>query len=207
MFLVSSRSSPGARAFRPPSFVARRSAAVAGPRIPAPRLRAFTLVELIVVMVLLLIVASMVAPRMSSFFRGRALSSEARRMLSLIHHAQSQAVAEGAPVLLWIDAVNSRYGIEIQSSHSLGDERSIAYTADPSLTFETPFATEPVASEDGDELLGMGDLPAIRFNPDGFFDEASVQRIVIRQGAEGALELAPTANRLGYEIRPANISN
>ena len=53
--------------------------------------RGFTLVELIVVMVLLLIVASMVAPRMSSFFRGRALSAEARRMLSLINYGQSRA--------------------------------------------------------------------------------------------------------------------
>lgn len=39
--------------------------------------RAFTLVELIVVMVLLLTVASMVMPRMAAFFRGRALSQEA----------------------------------------------------------------------------------------------------------------------------------
>jgi prepilin-type N-terminal cleavage/methylation domain-containing protein len=47
--------------------------------------RAFTLVELIVVMVLLLTVASLVAPRMSSFFKGRALSGEAQRVLSLLH--------------------------------------------------------------------------------------------------------------------------
>lgn len=168
----------------------------------------FTLVELIVVMVLLLIVASMVAPRMSSFFRGRALSSEARRMLSLINYGQSRAVAEGVPVLLWIDTSKSTYGLESQAGYSGEDARPIAYTAEPSLTLETAASAEPMESESGDELLGLSEgLPAIRFNPDGFFDEAGVTRIVIRQGPEGALELVPTANRLSYEIRPAPISN
>jgi type II secretion system protein H len=170
--------------------------------------RAFTLVELIVVMVLLLIVASMVAPRMSSFFRGRALSSEARRMLSLINHAQSRAVSEGVPVLLWIDANRSTYGLDVQASHATGDDRPVTYTAEASLTLETPMPTGQPVSESEDETLGLPEnTPAIRFNPDGFFEEASATRIVIRQGTEGALELVPTANRLGYEIRPASISN
>jgi type II secretion system protein H len=170
--------------------------------------RGFTLVELIVVMVLLLIVASLVAPRMSSFFRGRALSSEARRMLSLINFGQSHAVATGVPVVLWIDTQKSTYGLEVQESHAAADDRSIVYTAEPSLTFETPFASERPVSEADDESLGLPDnLPSIRFNPDGFFDEVSVARIVIRQGAEAALEIVPTANRLGYEIRPATLSN
>jgi type II secretion system protein H len=97
----------------------RRALACVPMRAGGPRSqRAFTLVELIVVMVLLLIVASMVAPRMSSFFQGRALSQEARRMLSLAHFAQSRAVAEGVPVLLWIDTRNSTYGVEVQAAMS-----------------------------------------------------------------------------------------
>jgi type II secretion system protein H len=170
--------------------------------------RGFTLVELIVVMVLLLIVASMVAPRMSSFFRGRALSSEARRLLSLINHGQTRAVATGLPVLLWIDAASASYGLEIQAAHSGGDDRPVTYTADPSLSLETFLDSDRPASENDDETLGLTQgLPAIRFNPDGFFDEASVSKIVIRQGSDGALELVPTTNRLGYEILPATISN
>ena len=167
----------------------------------------FTLVELIVVMVLLLIVASLVAPRMSSFFRGRALSSEARRMLSLMNHAQSRAVAEGLPVLLWIDPASSTYGLEIQGTHAV-DERPITYSAEPSLSFETAAAADAPVSEDGVEALGLPEnRPAIRFNPDGFFEEGGVARIVIRQGDEAALELVPAPNRLRYEIRPASFSN
>ena len=42
--------------------------------------RAFTLVELILVLALLVVITSLVAPAMSNFIRGRALDSEARRL-------------------------------------------------------------------------------------------------------------------------------
>lgn len=172
------------------------------------RSRAFTLVELIVVMVLLLIVASMVAPRMSSFFRGRALSEEARRMLSLINHARSRAVAEGVPVLLWLDPARSTYGIEVQAGHQGGDGRTEVFTAEPSLSLEAVSTADMGVSEQGDEHMGLPEgRPAIRFAPDGFFDDSIIQKILIRQGDEGALEIAPTPNRLGFEIRPVARSN
>lgn len=165
--------------------------------------RGFTLVELILVMVLLTIVASMVAPRMSSFFRGRALSSEAQRLLSLTHYAQSRAVAEGVPVLLWIDVRGSAYGLNVQGGHTGADDREVAYEVDPTVALEVPAVTDAPVSEDDDERLGLPEnMAAIRFTPDGFFDESSVNRIILRQGAEGALELVPKPNRLGYEIRP-----
>src|SRR4051812_384981 len=69
--------------------------------------RAFTLLELILVLVLLAITASLVGGNMGSFFRGRALSFEARRMLSLTHYAQSRAVSEGVPMVLWFDPATS----------------------------------------------------------------------------------------------------
>ena len=58
----------------------------------------FTLIELIFVMVLLAIGAAMVAPAMASFYRGRLLNSEARRLLTLANYGQSRAIAEGVPV-------------------------------------------------------------------------------------------------------------
>ena len=165
--------------------------------------RGFTLVELILVMVLLTIVASFVAPRMSSFFRGRALSAEAQRLLSLTHYAQSRAVAEGVPVLLWIDPLRSAYGLEVQGGHASGNERDIAYETEPGVTLQLPAVTDAPISEDDDERLGLPEnVAAIRFTPDGYFDEVSVRQIILRQGDEAALEIAPKANRLGYEIRP-----
>ena len=173
-----------------------------------PAVPGFTLIELIFVLALLAIVALFVTASMGSFFRGRALNFEARRMLSLTHYAQSRAVAEGVPVILWINPASSTYGLSIQASFNdpQGDPRAVSYTTDSGLTLETPQAAVSVFSEQDDEKLGISTegISVIRFTPDGFFDESSVSRITIRQGAEAALELVPTLNRLGYEIRPAS---
>lgn len=170
--------------------------------------RAFTLIELIFVLALLAICAVLVTASMGSFFRGRVLNFEARRMLSLTHYAQSRAVSEGVPVILWINPADSTYGLAVQSSFNdpEGDAHAVRYTVEPSLTLETPAGVVAPISEQDDEKLGLADegLAFIRFTPDGFFDDSSVAKITIRQGAEAGLELVPTANRLGYEIRPAS---
>lgn len=180
----------------------RHDRPASAPRFPAGR-RGFTLVELIVVMVLLLTVASLVAPRMASFFKGRALSGEAQRVLSLLHYARSQAAAEAVPVVVWFDPVRSSYGVEPAAGFGgLGEVRRLEFTLEPSLRVEVAVAVEGVVSEQDDERLGLSaDRPVIRFNPDGFPDPAAPARVVLRQDDGGALEIARTANRLGYEIR------
>lgn len=154
-------------------------------------------------MVLLGIAAALVVPHMASFFRGRVLNSEARRLLALTYYGQSRAVSEGVPVLLWINAKTSSYGLVTQSAASEPDDRASSFTVDPTLTLDT-VAPDPVqTSEQDDDHLGVpNNLPVIRFMPDGFFDPTSVSKIILRQGTEAALELVPTANRLGYEILP-----
>jgi type II secretion system protein H len=164
----------------------------------------FTLFELIVVMLLLAIVAMFVTPKMSSFIRGRSLNFEARRMLSLTHHAQSRAVAEGRPVLLWFNPANSTYGVELQGGYAAGDDEIERFSTDPGITFSASTNETPPVSELEDEKLGLPEgLPVIRFNPDGFFDEVSVRRILLQQGDERAIELVQKQDLLGYEIRPA----
>lgn len=173
-----------------------------------PAAGAFTLLELIVVMLLLAIAASLVAPKMSSFIRGRALNFEARRLLSLTHYAQGRAVSEGVPVVLWFDPKNSTYGVAVQAGHATTEDRVTQFTADPTLTLVAPTTDVLPTSETEDEKLGLPEgLPVIRFNPDGFFDEISVRQIVIQQGDEGSLVLAQKENRLGYEILPGTHAN
>ena len=167
--------------------------------------RAFTLIELILVMALLAIAAGIAAPKMASFFRGRGLDEEGKRLLALTHYGQSRAVAEGVPVLLWIDPSKSTYGLTIQAGYVDADPRAVSYTMDSTLTIETTAPDPSIVSEQGDERLGLAqDDSVIRFNPDGFFDEISVQRVVIRQGHEGAVEIVPALNRLGYEMHPVH---
>lgn len=130
-------------------------------------------------------------------------------MLSLTHFAQSRAVSEGVPIILWLNPQDSTYGIAVQSSFrdtsAEIDPKAVSYTADSNLKLEIPTGVVTPISEQDDEKLGLTDgLAVIRFMPDGFFDDSSVNKIIIRQGTEAALELIPTVNRLGYEIRPAS---
>lgn len=171
---------------------------------------AFTLIELIVVLMLLAIAATFVASSMGSFFRGRMLNFEARRLLSLTHYAQSRAVAEGVPVVLWVNPTDSTYGLTVQSSFntSEGDLHAITHTAEASVRLETPQGEVAPLSEQDDEKLGLPTegLAFIRFTPDGFFDDSSVSKITVRQGTTG-IELVPKANRLAFELRPAPDAN
>lgn len=166
------------------------------------------MIELIFVLALLAICAVFVTASLGSFFRGRALNLEARRILSLTHYAQSRAVSEGVPLILWINPADSTYGLTVQVSFNDvdGDPRAVNYTMESGLTLEVPQGVVAPLSEQDDEKLGIANegLAFIRFTPDGFFDDSSVRKIIIHQGAEAALELVPTVNRLGYEIRPAS---
>ena len=87
---------------------------------------------------LLAIIATFVAARMGSFFEGRALGFEARRLLSLTHYAQSRAVSEGVPFILWVNPAESTYGLAIQSTFSdpEADTRAVRYTLDPNLRLD-----------------------------------------------------------------------
>jgi prepilin-type N-terminal cleavage/methylation domain-containing protein len=92
-----------------------------GRDVPAPEedwREGFTLLELIIVMTLITVTISVAIPRLASFFRGRMLDSEARRVLALARHAQAQATSEGVPVHLWVDARNGRIGVEADPSYS-----------------------------------------------------------------------------------------
>ena len=173
--------------------------------------QAFTLIELIFVLALLAIGALFVTANMTSFFRGRVLNFEARRMLSLTHYAQSRAVSEGAPMILWVNPTASTYGLSVQSSFNDPgvDLHAVSYKAESSLTFDVPLGVTPPVSEQDDERLGITDeaLSFIRFTPDGFFDDSSVTKIIIRAGSVSGLELVPMINRLGYEIRPESRLN
>ncbi|MSU61296.1 MAG: hypothetical protein EXS31_02695 [Pedosphaera sp.] len=167
---------------------------------------AFTLVELLLVMAMLVIVIGVSFPMLKGFFRGRSIDSEARRLLSLTRYGQSRAVSEGIPMVLWIDARNKSYGLQIQTGYVDQDTKSVTYTLDNTLEIEAqlPFAANATRSKP--VIPGLGDVPMIRFMPDGFIGESSPDRIVLRQGEETAIWIIGNSNRLEYAIQSQNPS-
>src|ERR1035438_9877383 len=93
---------------------------------------AFTLIELILVMAILIMAVSVTAPTLSHFFRGRTLNSEARRLLALTRSGQSRAASEGLPMDLWVDAEQGTFGLEAEPSYETSDSKAVDFTLDRS---------------------------------------------------------------------------
>lgn len=169
---------------------------------------AFTLIELILVMAMLVIAIAVTFPSLQSFFRGRALESEGRRFLTLTRYAQSRAAAEGLPMTLWIDAHEGTYGLEAQKGFLERDDKAVEYDVDEKLEIEVTQApinraqlTREQQLRRQSSSLQRNALPEIRFAADGSIDVMSPETVCIREGKENALWITQTENRLGYEVR------
>jgi prepilin-type N-terminal cleavage/methylation domain-containing protein len=179
-------------------------------RHPAPscancRRRAFTLIELILVMALLAIAISLIVPRLANFFRGRTIDAETRQLLALMHHGQSRAVSAGVPMVLWIDDKQSTYGLKEEPGYTEQDRDAVEFTLEKELQFEIPdpgpsLSAAPLAStlSSGNQ----GSQSQIRFLPDGTIAETSPRtvRLVDRNGGS-AIALTQSRGRSQYEIQ------
>ena len=153
------------------------------------------------VMTLLVVVISVAAPSLAGFFRGRALDSEARRLLSLTRQGQSRAASGGVPVILWVDPIQRTYGLEEDSSYTDKDLKAVEYTLDGNVSIEVGSAVTSNPLLSGRVSTSKRSvLPQIRFQPDGGIDESSLEtvRLLNREGA--SLWLALARSRLNYEI-------
>lgn len=178
------------------------AAASLGPR------RAFTLVELLLVMALLTIVFAVSAPSLARFFRGRDLDYEARQFVSLTRYAQSRAVSEGIPMVLWLDVDGEppAYGLAAETTYEQDDGRAVEFTLGENLALEVdlPATAQPSTPWRVTTETAGANTRAIRFTPDGFIGDNSPERIVFRQvherdNAEVWIELTPT--RMSYEVQ------
>ena len=154
---------------------------------------AFTLIELILVLALLVIITSIAAPAMSKFIRGRALDSEARRLIALMHAAQSRAVSEGMPMMLWVDEKTGGYGVEAETSGQNGDTKAEELTVDSTLQISVMNVGTGVQTT-------FKNLPAIKFLADGTVDEDSPQTLKLADSDGFGRWLTETPLRTGYEV-------
>jgi type II secretion system protein H len=158
---------------------------------------AFTLIELILIMALLVIITSVALPTMSKFVRGRALDSEARRLMSLMHAAQSRAVSEGMPMMLWIDEKTGAYGMEAETSGQNGDPKAEELMADSVLKIG-------VLNAGTGAQTTFNNLPAIKFLPDATVDETSPQTVALQDVDGFSRLLVLNKLRTGYEVTDAS---
>ena len=165
-------------------------------RVPesGTRLAAFTLIELLLVLSLLVIITSLAAPAMATFVRARALDSEARRLIALMHAAQSRAVSEGLPMVLWVDAQNGSYGLQAETTGKSGDPKAESFSVDSTLQIA-------VVNGGSSATTTFQNVPVIRFQPDGTVDENSPPTLQLTDSAGVSRWLVQNRTRTGYEVR------
>ena len=172
--------------------------------------RAFTLIELILVMALLVIVIGVTFPSLQTFFRGRTLESEGRRFLTLTRYAQNRAVAEAIPMTLWIDPLEGTYGLEAQKGFLDRDDKAVEYVVDEKLDIEVTQAGLNRAAMTQEQQLRRRSINTarnahseIRFAPDGSVDVMSAQAVRIGETKEKdrAVWVVLGENRNGYEVQ------
>ena len=164
--------------------------------------RAFTLIELILVMALLVIVIAVASPSLSRFMRGRTLDSEARRFVSLTRYGQSRAVSEGVPVVLWINTRQGSYGLRQEAGYAEQDAKAVDFLLGKDLRVEVanlPAQLGPLAQARATRQTDPN-TPMLRFPPDGFIDETSPQSVVLRDQSGESIWITQSRNRLNYEI-------
>jgi len=172
--------------------------------------RAFTLIELILVMAMLLTVLSLAAPSLVRFFRGRNLEAEARRLLAMTRYGQSRAVSEGRPMLLWLNAESNQYGLRIDPSFAALDTNALQFEWNERIRIEagtSEFATNLMPWQISSLLSDR--LVKIYFQPDGSISDVSPPRLRLQElrdqddpagEVDGEMWITQSPNRLRYEI-------
>lgn len=196
------------RASRVSILIGASEAGVCRSALPVKRpgaCQGFTLIELILVMALLMIVLAVSAPSLQGFFRGRNLDSEARRIYALTSYAQSRAVSEGIPILVWFDVRQRMYGLQAASTYLPVDPKAVLFSLDRDLSMEVrnaQFMPGVMLSPFVERTLG--NLPTMRFRPDGSIAETSPQSIIVLQGQSDAVAISLNTNSVRYEIMAGN---
>jgi prepilin-type N-terminal cleavage/methylation domain-containing protein len=184
-----------------------------GTRSDTRRHDAFTLVELILVMALLVMAVSIIMPTMSRFFGARAADSEAKQFMALIHYGQDRAVSEGVTMILWVDSANRAYGLEREPGYGGQDPLAVENTLADGLKIDTARSTVklPVANsqtgriQTGQVAQGKNRLPAIYFLPDGAVNSAmSVSGVSIQNANDPPVWIALSGSQLSYGIQSQN---
>ena len=149
--------------------------------------------ELMVVLVILGLVASLVVPRFAAASGRAALKSGARDVLTTLGHARSQATAEGRSYRVEMDPSSGEFFMSCFDPEEDSEEPYVPYVGILGGTQRLPtgvsFAHVAVGEDAGGvETPGSSDTADtsgkvyIRFSPDGTADQAVV--IVASEDAE-----------------------
>ena len=167
---------------------------------------AFTLVELILVMALLVVFMALVVPDVARSLRQRNLEQEAARLLALTEYGRDEAAGQGVPMDVWIDPANRLFGVEPKAGYIGSTARARTFRLNDDMHFDPvsggvtvqPGTGAGVATPPGQSA--HGGITAAEFAPDGTLDPTSVASIRIADRKGAGVSVTQTADGYGYQI-------
>lgn len=150
----------------------------------------FTLVELILVMLVMVTVTAIAAPMLSRSFRDRHLSHEALQFLALTEQGRAEAISQGVPMILWLDATAGSYGIEPKAGFTASPAGTHTYQLNPDVHFEGVTQMQGVSSG----------TTNIEFAPDGVLDSTSIYSVRLADRFGSHMTIERTDDNWAYEI-------
>ena len=156
----------------------------------SPRVRrgAFTLIEFIVVMALLATLMALVAPRLSGSLQRRNLDQEARRWIALTEFGRDQAVSQGVPMVVWLDAETSWFGLQPKPGYWASSNRVVEVQLPEEIEFELATAAR-----------ATGPQTVVEPAPDGYLDADSIEVLGLRHRSGDRVIVTLMTNGWGYE--------
>ncbi len=136
--------------------------------------RAFTLLELVLVMMLLCIVAAMCVPSMRAFGQGQRIKACSAHLVSLAQYARAQAVTRGIAYRLNFDTTGGTFWLTSEQNgafQSLGEDFGRTFAAPDGVTFEWIGGA-----------VERGAIPYMEFLPTGRTTEAAGVRLTDAAG-------------------------
>ena len=139
--------------------------------------RAFTLLELVLVLLVMAIIAGMVAPRLMAFAHGRELSNAAQEIVSLTRYARAQAVADSKVYTLNLNGETGVYWVATEEGPE-GAKVSTPVPHDVALEHVLPegvtMTFTPVAAQNGSVQVNKA-AQVLHFYPDGRMEAGEIE--------------------------------
>lgn len=161
---------------------------------PGPSTAAFTLIELVLVMAVLVTMLAIVAPVISRSMRGRNLEQQGARLQALTEYCRDEAANLGVPMTVWVDPESRRFGADVKAGYTADAAHRKEYALPADLNFD------PVQGAQAAKTSGHG-FDVAEFAPDGTLDPVSAPSVRIANRTNGtAISVTQTPDGYGYQI-------
>ncbi|MFM1942974.1 MAG: hypothetical protein RI897_1956 [Verrucomicrobiota bacterium] len=158
-----------------------------------PLTPAFTLIELIAVLALLATLMAVVAPRLAGSMRRRNLQQEAARLVALSEYGRDQAIARGAPMIVWMDQETSWIGLQPKPGFPTNNTPNLEFQLPDDLQIQV--GTRPGNFQSSPSQL----LTLMEFSPEGNVELQSAQTILLQDKSGSTAFVTLKTNGWGYE--------